>query len=115
MIGWIELCREIEKLASILDALAHPIRLRIVALLWRHGEMYLTQLSSMLGISRALAKVHLKKLEQAGIVESIIEVEEEKAVAHRYYKLSWRDEIKVSPELIAELIENCEEKGGGDS
>ncbi len=107
----IELCGELEKLATILDALAHPIRLRMVALLWRHGEMYLAQLSAMLGVSRALAKIHLKKLEQAGIVESVVRVEEEKAVAHRFYRLSWRGEITVSPEIIAGLAGECESGG----
>jgi DNA-binding transcriptional ArsR family regulator len=55
--------REIEKLAKKLDALSHPLRLEIVALLVR-GEMYLREIANHLGVSRALTKIHLKNLKK---------------------------------------------------
>jgi len=83
------------------------LRLRIVALLWSHGELYLAEIASILGVSRALAKIHLKKLEAAGIVESRIVVEEERAVARRFYRLKWSGELRISPGKVARLLESC--------
>ena len=101
-------CRELEELARILDALAHPLRLAIIAILASvEGEMYLASVASSLGISRALAKIHLKKLERAGLVESRVVVEEGKAQARRAYKLSWRGRVEVSPELVVEAWRRC--------
>jgi len=54
--------------------LPSKLRLRIVALLYMRGEMYLPKMASGLGASRALTKIHLKKLESAGIVRSAIAV-----------------------------------------
>ncbi len=98
-----------ERLARMLDALGHPLRLKIVALLYRRGEMYLAEIASVLGISRALARVHLAKLEKAGIVEARVVVVEGKAVARRYYRLKWGSSIALSPQSIAELVESCRE------
>ncbi|NPA05179.1 MAG: helix-turn-helix transcriptional regulator [Crenarchaeota archaeon] len=95
----------LERLARILQALSHPLRLRIVALLAGHRELYLAEIAEKLGVSRALAKIHLKKLEQAGLVESVIRVEPGKAQARRYYRLVWRSRICISPEEIKELVE----------
>jgi len=115
-------CREtdLKSLARLLDGLAHELRLKIVALLYRRGEMYLSEIASELGISRALAKVHLRKLESAGIVESEIVVERGRAQARRFYRLRWRGSLKLSPESIAEMVfgegggheqRGCEESG----
>jgi len=101
------MCQEdLECLARLLDALAHPLRLRIVALLWRRGEMYLAEIAECLGVSRALAKVHLRKLESAGVVESCVVVEDGKALAKRYYRLKWRGTVCISPEIIASMVES---------
>jgi DNA-binding transcriptional ArsR family regulator len=77
-------CRELEELARMLYGLAHPIRLAIVALLARREEMYLAEIASALGVSRELAKIHLKKLESAGLVESTVVLEKGKAMAKRF-------------------------------
>ncbi len=107
-------CRKLEEIAGILDGLAHPIRLRIVALLWKFGDMYLAEIAERLGISRALAKVHLKKLESSGIVESKVVLEEGKAVARRYYRLKWKSTLIISPEIISSIVESCGDDHGGD-
>ncbi len=85
-------------LAEKLDALSHPLRLKIVALL-AEGEMYLSEIAKSLGISRALAKVHLKKLKKAGLVESKVVLVEGEARALRYYKLRHFD-IHLSPSTL---------------
>ncbi len=104
-------CKELEDLARLLDALGHPLRLRIVAYLWERGEAYLAEIAEALGVSRALAKVHLRKLEAAGLVESRVEVEEGRAVARRYYRLKWMGSYTLSPSAIASLVSKC---GGGE-
>ena len=60
-----------ENMAEKLKALAHPIRLNIATLLAKQGkDMYLNEIANSLKINRALAKIHLKKLESGGIVQS---------------------------------------------
>ena len=87
-------------LAEKLKALAHPVRLNIAALLANQGEdMYLNQIANNLKISRALAKIHLKKLERGGIVRSRVVLVEGEAKALRYYTLNDFD-IQISPELL---------------
>jgi len=95
---------ELNELAKTLDALGHPLRLKIIALL-AGGEMYLNEIANKLCVNRALAKVHLKKLERAGIVKSRIELVEGEAKALRYYKLQ-QFEIHVSPQILRKEVEN---------
>ncbi len=90
---------KIEKLAERLDALGHPLRLNIVALL-AGGEMYLSEIGSHLGVSRALAKIHLRKMEKTGLVRSKIVLVEGEARALRYYELQDFD-IRLTPRKIA--------------
>ena len=92
------------ELAKKLDALGHPLRLRIVASLV-DGKMYLNEIANTVGVSRALAKVHLKKLEKAGIVKSTIVVAEGEAKALRYYELLSFD-LRVTPQILRREVEN---------
>jgi predicted transcriptional regulator len=87
-----------------LDALGHPLRIRIVSLL-SSKEMYLNEIAISLGVNRALAKVHLKKLEKAGLVKSRVELVEGEAKALRYYKLQDFD-IHISPQILRREVEN---------
>lgn len=92
--------QDIEEVAKKLDALGHPIRLRIVMLLAKESRaMYLNEIAKRLDITRALAKVHLKKLEAAGIVKSKIILVEGEARALRYYELQ-DFEIHLSPKIL---------------
>jgi ArsR family transcriptional regulator len=93
---------ELNKLAETLDALGHPLRLKILAQL-TDGELYLNEIANKIGISRALAKVHLKKLERAGLVKSRVVVIEGEAKALRYYKLL-DFEIHVTPQTLKEEV-----------
>lgn len=103
------MCGELEKLARMLDGLGHPLRLRIVALLAREGRpMYLSEIASSLGVSRALAKIHLKKLEKAGIVSSRVVLVENEARALRFYVLNSFN-IDLTPENILGIAERCRE------
>jgi len=95
---------EVADLARKLDALGHPLRLRIAATL-TDGEMYLNEIANALKVSRALAKVHLKKLEKAGIVKSRVVVAKGEAKALRYYELKPFD-IRVTPQILKKEVEN---------
>ena len=95
---------KLEEIARTLDALGHPMRLRIIALL-AGGELYLNEIANKLSINRALAKVHLKKLERAGIVVSRVELVEGEAKALRYYKLQDFD-VHISPQILRREVEN---------
>ena len=94
---------KIDELAKTLDALGHPLRLKIIALL-ADGELYLNEIANKLCVNRALAKVHLKKLEKAGIVKSRIVTAPDEAKALRYYKLQNFD-IHVSPQTLKQEVE----------
>ncbi|NJE26899.1 ArsR family transcriptional regulator [Thermococcus sp. MV5] len=94
-----------EELAKMLDGLGHPLRLEIVALLAKEKRaMYLNEIANALGINRALAKVHLKKLEAAGIVKSKVVLDEERGKALRFYELVPFD-FHLSPEMLKEVVE----------
>lgn len=85
-------------MASTLKALGHVSRLKILATL-TEGEKYLSQIAEEVGISRALAKVHLKKLREAGLVETRVMLLEDEARALRFYTL--KDfHIELSPEKL---------------
>jgi DNA-binding transcriptional ArsR family regulator len=81
---------ELGELASKLKALGHISRLQILSSL-TEGEKYLS--------SRALAKVHLIKLREAGLVETRVVTLEDEARALRYYKLK-EFHIEISPEEL---------------
>ncbi len=95
----------LEEIAKLLDGLGHPLRLRIVALLAEEGRpMYLNEIARSLRVSRGLAKIHLKKLEKAGIVKSRLVIDEEKGKALRFYELL-PFELHVSPESIRRWLD----------
>ena len=66
-----------DRLLEILGALANPHRLRIIAALNDNGRTYVSQLARKLGISRPLLHLHLRKLEDAGLVTSQLELSAE--------------------------------------
>jgi DNA-binding transcriptional ArsR family regulator len=60
-----------------LVALASPHRLRILATLVVGGRQYVSQLARDVGMSRPLLHLHLKKLEDAGLVTTRLELSDE--------------------------------------
>jgi len=91
---------DLNELGRICKALAHPLRLKIIRLLAREGvDMYLNEIANALGVNRTLAKIHLKKLQGAGMVKSYVVLVEGEARALRYYSLQDFD-IHISPELL---------------
>ncbi len=72
-------------LAEILDALGNEHSLKIMAAL-ADGECYVSELAKIVGISRPLLYLHLKKLENSGLVESEIRHFEEPPYTKKFYK-----------------------------
>ncbi|WP_371626224.1 helix-turn-helix domain-containing protein [Streptomyces sp. NBC_01116] len=55
--------------AKGLRALAHPVRVRLVGLLGKHGPSTATRLAERLGVNSGTASYHLRQLGAAGFVE----------------------------------------------
>ena len=85
-------------LLEALSALANPHRLQIITALVNETN-YVSQLAREIGISRPLLIMHLKKLEDAGLVKSRLELSGEWKEM-RYYEVIKFD-FHLTPELIA--------------
>ncbi len=66
-----------DQLLTTISALANPHRMRILAALGANGRNYVSQLAREVGISRPLLHLHLKKLEDAGLVASKYELSDD--------------------------------------
>ena len=86
-------------LLEALAALANPHRLQIIAALVNQTN-YVSQLAREIGISRPLLIMHLKKLEDARLVRSKLELSGE-GKAMRYYEVVNFD-IHLTPEFISQ-------------
>src|SRR6516164_6464066 len=75
-----------DELLRVLATLANPHRLRVVAALAEERN-YVSRLARELGISRASLQVHLRKLQAAGLVSSVIEVSED-GKAMKFYEVT---------------------------
>ncbi|MBU3967288.1 MAG: transcriptional regulator [Euryarchaeota archaeon] len=72
------------------------------------GEYFVSELAKMVGISRPLLYLHLKKLENAGLVKSEIRHFEEPPYTKKFYKAK-KFELLLSLDRIKEII-SLEEK-----
>ena len=87
-------------LLEMLSALANPHRLQILAALASETN-YVSQLAREIGISRPLLIMHLKRLEDARLVTSRLELSDD-GKAMRYYEVREFD-VRLTPEFIATL------------
>ena len=85
-------------LVEALAALANPHRIQIITALLNETN-YVSQLAREIGISRPLLIMHLKKLEDAGLVKSKLELSGD-GKAMRYYEVVNFD-IPLTPEFIS--------------
>ena len=91
-----------KSLADILNSLGNEHSLTIMAIL-AGGECYVSELAKMEGISRPLLYLHLKKLENAGLVESEIRHFEEPPYTKKFYKAK-NFELVLSLNKIKEIV-----------
>jgi DNA-binding transcriptional ArsR family regulator len=87
----------------MLTAVAHPLRLRIIAEL-AGGRVHVSELARRLDMSRPLLYMHLDKLEKAGIVTGQLELSQD-GKAMKYFELA-PFEVRITAEtIIAALAE----------
>jgi predicted transcriptional regulator len=87
-----------DEFLGVLQALANPHRLRVLKVLVE-GRNYVSQIARELQISRPLLQIHLRKLEQAGLVSSALELSDD-GKSMKFYDVtpfSWN----LTPNLIA--------------
>jgi DNA-binding transcriptional ArsR family regulator len=89
------------ELLAVLAALANPHRLQMLAVL-TGGPQYVSQLAREIGISRPLVHMHLKRLEDAGLVTSELQLSED-GKAMRFYQVS-QFNLSLTPGVIADLV-----------
>ena len=92
-----------DELLKVLATLANPHRLRVVAELSAERN-YVSALARDLGISRALLQVHLRKLEAAGLVSSVIEVSDD-GKAMKFYEVA-PFAIQLTPKTIMDAAQS---------
>ena len=92
-----------DQLLESLAALANPHRLRVLAALSTKGRSYVSQLARDIGISRPLLHLHLRKLEDAGLVTSRMELSKD-GKALNYFEIAPFD-IALTPTSIAEAAQ----------
>ncbi|MCC6259724.1 MAG: winged helix-turn-helix transcriptional regulator [Anaerolineales bacterium] len=88
-------------LLETLSALANPHRLQIIKALVNETN-YVSQLAREIGISRPLLIMHLKKLEDAGLVKSNLELSGD-GKAMRYYEVV-DFKLQITPVSIAKVM-----------
>lgn len=96
------------ELLVILSALSNAHRLRIVASLATNGRNYVSQLAREIGISRPLLHLHLQKLEDAGLVESRLELSSD-GKALNFYEVR-KFALPLTPATIAMATRTLDEK-----
>ncbi len=89
-----------DRLLGVMAALASPHRLRIVAALTVNGRAYVSQLAREIGISRPLLHLHLRKLEEAGLVTSQLELSGD-GKALNYFEVA-PFEIVLTPSAVTQ-------------
>ncbi|HYH11614.1 MAG TPA: winged helix-turn-helix domain-containing protein [Thermomicrobiales bacterium] len=90
-----------DRLLAILSALANAHRLRIIAAL-ADGPVHVSQLARDVQISRPLVYLHLKKLEEAGLVRGHLELADD-GRSIKLFEIVAAD-LLITPELIAEAV-----------
>jgi DNA-binding transcriptional ArsR family regulator len=90
-----------EELLVTLTAIAHPLRLRIIAEL-THGRVHVSELARRLGMSRPLLYMHLDKLERAEMVTGHLELAGD-GKAMKFFELA-PFELRVTAGTIADAL-----------
>jgi DNA-binding transcriptional ArsR family regulator len=97
-----------DEMLALLNALASPHRLRIIAALSSHGRAYISQLARDLGISRPLLHLHLNKLQAAGLVTSHLELSQD-GKALNYFSVTPFC-VQLTPETLATAAQSLTTK-----
>lgn len=101
-----------EELLAMLTAIAHPLRLRIIAEL-AGGRVHVSELARRLGMSRPLLYMHLDRLEKAGLVTGQLELSDD-GKAMKYFELV-PFEVRVTAETIVRALAEDEDGNGAQA
>jgi DNA-binding transcriptional ArsR family regulator len=85
----------------MLTAIAHPLRLRIIAEL-AGGRVHVSELARRIGMSRPLLYMHLDRLEKAGLVTGHLELSDD-GRAMKYFELA-PFELRVTADTIVAAL-----------
>src|SRR3984885_6145484 len=96
-----------EQLVAMLTAIAHPLRMRIIAEL-AEGRVHVSELARRLGMSRPLLYMHLDRLEKAGLVTGQLELSED-GKAMKYFELV-PFEMRVTAETVVRALAENDSK-----
>jgi DNA-binding transcriptional ArsR family regulator len=88
----------------MIAALANPHRLRIVATLAANGRTYVSQLAREVGISRPLLHLHLRKLEEGGLVHSKYELSPDGKALNFFEVTDFA--VELTPQAIADAVKS---------
>ena len=91
----------------MLTAIAHPLRLRVIAELAR-GRVHVSELARRLGMSRPLLYMHLDRLEKAGLVTGQLELSED-GRAMKYFELV-PFEMRITAETVVRALAEDDDK-----
>lgn len=88
-----------DELLRVLSALASPHRLRVLAAL-SGGRNYVSQLARELQMGRPLLHLHLRRLEDVGLVRGSLELSED-GKAMKFYEVT-PFSLELTPATVAE-------------
>jgi len=89
-----------ETYTKIFDALSHPMRIKIAGILAVERK-YVSELAKIMQMSRPLLYMHLKKLEEAALVDSHYEISDS-GKTMKYYELKVFN-LNLNPDLLIDL------------
>ncbi|PHQ69198.1 MAG: transcriptional regulator [Sneathiella sp.] len=90
-----------DDLVTNLAALAHPLRIRALALLHKNGAVHVSELARMVGISRPLLILHVRKLEAAGLIKSKMKLSDDGKAMNMLSVTPFS--LEVNPKMLAEV------------
>jgi DNA-binding transcriptional ArsR family regulator len=91
-----------EELLAILNAIGHPLRLRIIAEL-AGGRVHVSELARRLGMSRPLLYMHLDRLEKAALVYGSLELSAD-GKALKYFELA-PFEVRITAGTVVRALD----------
>ena len=97
-----------DELLATLTAIAHPLRLRIIAEL-AGGRVHVSELARRLDMSRPLLYMHLDRLEKAGLVTGQLELSDD-GKAMKYFELVPFD-VRVTADVVVHALDGDDADG----
>jgi predicted transcriptional regulator len=97
-----DFCKSGDELVKVFDALSHPLRIKIMGILFQKRQ-YVSELARMVNISRTLLYMHLRKLEAANLIKGNHEISDD-GKAMKYYEAQ-KFNLHITPEMLLEFSE----------